>query len=234
MRHAAREQGGFSLLEVLVVLAILGLVLGLSMPMWGGLLEKARPDEAAALIEEGVHEARLAARATGKPAGLYARGDRLEVVPVEAAAEDEPDRTPPSSGQDEVSAIWSALAGFSIVGDEPELGPAVSEASDAAFFADPTFATPAGPAAASSEAVRLAVVAPDGTVWPGTGVELEMGEARLRLAIDAWTGRATLTPVADGVMSGVDEDESEPDLLPGMETEEEDAGPEPVGRGASE
>ena len=198
MRQPVRGHVGFTLLETLIVLAILGLVLGLSMPVWSGLLDRARPGEAASLIEEGTHAARVAARDKGLPAALIARGDRLVVVAARASANEA------GSTDDAPSEAWSAPFGFEVSRAEASETPGTSAdeaGSDAAFFDDATFAAPSGPAASASASgvdFRLAVVAPDGTVWAHDGVEIVVGEDRLTLSIDAWTGRVRL----DAPMSG--------------------------------
>lgn len=103
---------GFTLVEIMMVLAILGIILGVALPAMVGTVRKAPMRQAVSDLEEGFLKARMLAILTGQPAELLIRaGDgTLRVRPVselgpadvDAAAGPEPAEPPPegAAGED--------------------------------------------------------------------------------------------------------------------------------------
>lgn len=124
-RHPGRRLGraGFTLVEIMMVLAILGIILGVALPAMVGTVRKAPMRQAVSDLEEGFLKARMLAILTGQPAELLIRASdgTLLVRPVselapadgDAAFGPEPAEPPPAGAGEEGTPRPEPLPRFS-------------------------------------------------------------------------------------------------------------------------
>lgn len=87
-----RTRRGFTLIEIMMVLAILGILVGVGLPAMISTVRKGPMRQAVADLEEGFLKARMLAILTGQPAELLIRaGDGT--LQVQAVSEAQPDPT---------------------------------------------------------------------------------------------------------------------------------------------
>lgn len=84
--HQSRP--GFTLTEMIIVVAMLGLVMLVSLPRFGGLHEASRVRSARQEVEAAIATARAAAIQKGYPARLHLAGHSIQVVVDTTAAGD--------------------------------------------------------------------------------------------------------------------------------------------------
>ncbi|MFI4898233.1 MAG: Tfp pilus assembly protein FimT/FimU [Phycisphaerales bacterium JB059] len=228
---------GFTLLEVLVALGVLGVVLGLSMPAISSRLERGSFEGAAERLAGALRTALGEARASGQPVEVRARSDssgRLVIEwsvaggrpePVEPDAEGE--RSGFDAGPSEEERIWKPLAelgpGFELRETDPA---SLEQATDAAPPEASAFPEPA-PLESLDPARTLAVFLPGSeaivpaSIWlaPTTPDPEAVPPRWATLTISAWTARVSLefrTPAIDPVAGAAPDDEAPPfdDLAP--------------------
>jgi prepilin-type N-terminal cleavage/methylation domain-containing protein len=78
-RHRQSAEGGFSLIELIVVVAILGVLVAIAIPVFGNIQATARQNAVAAVAANGATQA-TAQIANGDPATLIQSGDPAVTV----------------------------------------------------------------------------------------------------------------------------------------------------------
>jgi type II secretion system protein H len=110
-RLCSRSCQGFTLVELLIVLAILVLMAGFSWPAVGGLLAKSELQSAAKQVRATLAQTRLKAMESGQVWQFrYQPGTRrFEIAPLVASSEEPLDRRDPRRGRDESGAPAETL-----------------------------------------------------------------------------------------------------------------------------
>lgn len=178
MRGRCAERDGFTLLEVVIALALLVAVSAVTLPMLFGRSGRTAWGEARARIESGVHLAQANARLEGRPFRVEADpGDpcvlRLAPVPEVDASE------------------WGAGAEAS--SGERRFLAALPEACElsAGSETDGDAEGASAPKAADG-AVLIGWVLPDGGFVQAPDARLTLDERTATVTIERWTGRVTL------------------------------------------
>lgn len=216
---------GFTVLEVLIVLAILAAAIALVVPSLANLLPSARLDNAADLIQATILDARADAvrDGTARTISLAPRADGLIELRVEPISPDSLDLAhSPFDDSDEAedrpakaaAPPRNAPARSSALTAPRDTAPHSPGRRDPRPDARPSLrlipltdgvSVSTGPSADSSDnspspapldaPLRLATVLPDGTIWPASPVSLSAGGDSRRFAIRAWDGMLRPAPV---------------------------------------
>jgi prepilin-type N-terminal cleavage/methylation domain-containing protein len=173
----------FTLLELLVALALLVVVTGLALPALVGRMEGARLDAALRVVGAAVVSARAEAQERGEPVVLLAvrsgTGDRLVIESLERGEEGE---SRGARGSEGVSSLqtWAELPEGVNLDLNP---PAESHAGEQLAESSSQRAAP----------LRLAIFLPDGAAAGCGTVYLRSGERTFAITLNRWTGGVSTT-----------------------------------------
>jgi type II secretory pathway pseudopilin PulG len=158
---------GLTMIEALVVVAVLAAITALALPALEGWVQSARIDEAVAQIESGIASARAKARERGRPVEV-----RLTSELAAAPSKEQP-REESDSAVDAVEIALPAGIQTQRTTDDKGDGGAKKRENE-----------PASPEAGLS----LAMCMPDGTVECAGAASLSIGGRTIDLTVVRWTG----------------------------------------------